>query len=139
MIKIIFYAMITAAIISSISCRQPIRKWDHLYIQNNTQRSLYVKLQFDNPDTTLVNHANTTEYNAELLPAQLEEFVTPATFEETMTEFNPSGMLTLFCLDNDTIAKYSYQVAVEQNLYWKRIVRNVSEMKNSGWKITITE
>jgi len=111
--------------------------WDgKLTIVNNSTDTLLAFLQFNYPDTTLLDEDAPELNNTVIAPHSQEKIYSSILWEDRIMKLNSDQMIMIFINSYDTLAKYNWsEIQGDYNIL-KRYDLSISNLDSLNWTIT---
>ena len=111
--------------------------WDgKLIIVNDSNDTILTFLQFNYPDTSLLNE-NAPELNNMLIsPHSSEKIYSSILWEDRIKELNDEHVVMVFITSYDTIKKYNWNDIQTEYSILKRYDLSIPDLDSLGWTIT---
>lgn len=133
----IFYLLVAFVAINCSCEKYRLSKEKKLEITNPTSINLFYLIQYNFPDTTIVEESTIKKPSSRgrIAPNTTIVVKNPVAWQQRV-ETNSHKVMTVFFLSTDTVDKYSWETIRANYKIIKRVNFTLEELRSSKWKIS---
>jgi len=112
-------------------------QWDgRLKITNNSNDSIYSRLQYNYPDSTILETGHPGAESTFIAPSKTEKIFSSIKWEERISFINKQNTLYVFLYSVDTLNKYPWSQIQKDYKILQRYALSIDDLQKLDWNVT---